>query len=318
MSSLLLTSGYNFEGYRIIEYLDFCSGESAVGTGFLSSWGASFADFTGKNSIMYSGKLDKAKNIALENLKQKAAHLGANAIIGVTVHFTSFSEDIMGVISTGTAVKIEKLSGLSGVSEKTDPITSLHVYNYNPSIPIRPMEVLMRVIDTTVSAALSIYDTKENKVTRLDTDLIFENTFGDPIECKHVYFGNFQQNYRRRTSDFVSIPLPLSELPVKRVKVKVKRYIDQEKIVIPSNDEVAGDLNVENPAGGIAEFIEMIEAFHSAKEILECALKFNEEHDDVLDQTLIKFIESQVKIERLYGCRPGDCVKAIREFMADN
>ena len=54
------------------------------------------------------------------------------------------------------------------------------------------------------------------------------------------------------------------------------------------------------------------------KEILECALKFNEEHDDVLNQTLIKFIESQVKIERLYGCRPGDCVKAIREFMADN
>ena len=40
---ILLTSGYNFEGYRIKKYLGFCSGECALGTGFLSSLGAEIA-----------------------------------------------------------------------------------------------------------------------------------------------------------------------------------------------------------------------------------------------------------------------------------
>ena len=44
---ILLTSGYNFEGYRIKKYLGFCSGECALGTGFLSSLGAGIADILG-------------------------------------------------------------------------------------------------------------------------------------------------------------------------------------------------------------------------------------------------------------------------------
>ena len=42
---MLITSGYNFEGYRITDYLGFCSGEAALGTGFLSSLGAGFSGY---------------------------------------------------------------------------------------------------------------------------------------------------------------------------------------------------------------------------------------------------------------------------------
>ena len=37
MDSLLLTIDIRIEGYRIKEYLGFCTGESALGTGFLST-----------------------------------------------------------------------------------------------------------------------------------------------------------------------------------------------------------------------------------------------------------------------------------------
>lgn len=45
---MLITSGCGFDGYRITKYLDFCSGECALGTGFLNSFGANLADFLGK------------------------------------------------------------------------------------------------------------------------------------------------------------------------------------------------------------------------------------------------------------------------------
>lgn len=264
---------------------------------------------------MYSKKLNQAKNIALESLKHTAAHLEANAIIGVTVNFTAFSNDIMGVICNGTAVKIEKINEMAEAAEKKDSISTLHVYNYNPSIPIRPMEVLLSVKDAAVSCALSMKDINENAITHLDTDLIFENLFGDTIECKQIYFGGFQKNSRRRTSDFVSIPIPPEELPLKSVKVKIKRYIDHETVIIPHHAEVQGESAAESRTGGIAEFLKAIESFKTAKEIQDYALKFNDAHDEILDSKLRKFIESQVQMERLYGGKPGDYVAAIRELL---
>lgn len=51
--AVLLTSGYNFEGYKIKKYMGFCSGECVLGTGFFSALNAGVADFLGSNSSMY-------------------------------------------------------------------------------------------------------------------------------------------------------------------------------------------------------------------------------------------------------------------------
>ena len=53
MNNIQITSGYNFEGYNIPESLGLCSGEAALGTGFLSSLGAGLADILGTNSTLY-------------------------------------------------------------------------------------------------------------------------------------------------------------------------------------------------------------------------------------------------------------------------
>ena len=83
--NILMTSGYNFEGYTISNYLGVYSGECALGTGFLSTLGASFADFFGTNSTMYSDKLKKAKDFAINQLVEQVTNAGGDAIIGLDI-----------------------------------------------------------------------------------------------------------------------------------------------------------------------------------------------------------------------------------------
>lgn len=59
MEELMLTSGFNFEGYKITQYIGFYSGECALGTGFLSSLNAGIADIWGSNSSIYEKNCQK-------------------------------------------------------------------------------------------------------------------------------------------------------------------------------------------------------------------------------------------------------------------
>lgn len=110
---ILSTIGYSFEGYTIIKYIDVISNPVVIGTGFLSSLGASFADLTGTRSSTYENKLEKAEKIALQGLKDKATRIGANAIIGIDFDITTLSNNIIAASVNGTAVEIEKNKGLS-------------------------------------------------------------------------------------------------------------------------------------------------------------------------------------------------------------
>ena len=96
-----LTSGFNFENYEITDYLGFCSGEYALNTKFLS-------DFNLLSS--YSEKLEAAQKNALDLLISNAKQMGANAIIGLDIDYTTDDHDIMGVIANGTAVTIKSIT----------------------------------------------------------------------------------------------------------------------------------------------------------------------------------------------------------------
>lgn len=107
-SSMLLTTGYNFECYNISEYVGVISGESVLGTGFLSELSASSSDFFGVQSLSFSKKLKLAKDIATDQLKDECIKKGGNAIIGVDFDYLTFRNNMIGVIANGTAVIIEK------------------------------------------------------------------------------------------------------------------------------------------------------------------------------------------------------------------
>lgn len=104
-----LTTGYNFEGYRITDYKGIISGEVVLGTGFISEFSASLSDSFGIQSNAFADKMTVAKNEAQNRLMKNAIFLGGNAIIGVDFDYINFSNNMIGVSANGTAVVIEKI-----------------------------------------------------------------------------------------------------------------------------------------------------------------------------------------------------------------
>lgn len=104
----MLTTGYEFEGYKIKKYIGVISGQVVLGTGFLSEFTASFSDFWGIQSEQFAIKLEQAKNAALEKMIVKSDFKGGNAVIGVDFDYIMFSGNMIGVVANGTSVIIEK------------------------------------------------------------------------------------------------------------------------------------------------------------------------------------------------------------------
>lgn len=103
-----VTSGYNFEGSRIENYLGFVSAEVVLGMGFFRGIGADFADFFGTESQGLGRKLLEAKTAVFTKLRKDVWALGGNAIIGIDLDYTMFGNSLVGVIASGTAVIIER------------------------------------------------------------------------------------------------------------------------------------------------------------------------------------------------------------------
>lgn len=108
ISEHMLTTGFNFEGFKIVSYKQVISGETVLGTGFASEFSASFSDFFGSSANMFSDKLKQAKEAALKKLILKSVDVGGNAIIGVDFDYITFTGNLIGVVANGTSVLIEK------------------------------------------------------------------------------------------------------------------------------------------------------------------------------------------------------------------
>lgn len=109
LENMLITSGYNFEGYSITKYIKFISSERVLGMGIFKGISASFSNLLGVESTALSDKLKDAKSLVIGDLSKQAVDLDANAIIGVDLDYTVFSGELVGIVMSGTAVLIEKL-----------------------------------------------------------------------------------------------------------------------------------------------------------------------------------------------------------------
>lgn len=104
----LMTTGSFLQGYTIEKYLGIVSGQVVIGSGFFSSFEASLADLSGTEASGYTDKLDLAKEVAQKRAVYKSVKLGGNALIGVDVEYTTFTNDLMSVIFTGTSVLVRR------------------------------------------------------------------------------------------------------------------------------------------------------------------------------------------------------------------
>ena len=109
VNSIMVTSGYNFEGYRIIKYCDYISAETVFGMGMFKSLLASISSVVGAESEAFNNKIKEAKARAVYEIRKNALELGANAIIGIDIDFSMIAGEMVVIIASGTAVVIEKI-----------------------------------------------------------------------------------------------------------------------------------------------------------------------------------------------------------------
>lgn len=109
INAIIVTSGFNFEGWKILDYLGFISTEVAMGMGYFKAIAAGFSNMLGIESSGLRNKLADAKTLVLNQLRIDAYERGANAIIGIDIDYTMFGDSIVGVIASGTAVRVEKV-----------------------------------------------------------------------------------------------------------------------------------------------------------------------------------------------------------------
>lgn len=246
MDDLLMTSGYNFEGYKIKKYIGFCSGECVLGTGFLSSLGAGLADFLGSNSSMYEGKLYKAKNMAISDLISTAKNLGANAVIGLDVDYTTFTSDIMGVIANGTAVYIEpehaestaEISFSTSLSQADDKskekIINIPVINYYTDISVRPFMIKYNISAHTVKLQLCKYN--DLPVTALNLSFIFNTIFGTTAVFEDINFTDISVKENYLETEYVPLSIPLNTLKIiNSCTVSIHHYLEDKVCYTPDS-----------------------------------------------------------------------------------
>ena len=108
---MLVTTTDGVEGRRIVKTLGLVSGEAILGANIFRDFFAGIRDIVGGRSAAYEEELRKAKEIAVNEMCDFAANLGANAVIGADLDYESIQMGSGGgmlmVSASGTAVVLE-------------------------------------------------------------------------------------------------------------------------------------------------------------------------------------------------------------------
>jgi uncharacterized protein YbjQ (UPF0145 family) len=99
------------EGKRVKRHLGIVTGEAILGANIFKDFFAGIRDIVGGRSAAYEKELRSAREIALTEMHQTAASMGANAVVGVDVDYENISMGKGGgmlmVSVSGTAVILE-------------------------------------------------------------------------------------------------------------------------------------------------------------------------------------------------------------------
>ena len=82
------------------------TGEAILGADLVKDLFATITDIVGGRAGAYEKELSRARQIALQEMKENALRLGANAVVGVDLDFEMVRQGMLMVSVSGTAVKI--------------------------------------------------------------------------------------------------------------------------------------------------------------------------------------------------------------------
>ena len=106
--NMIITTTNEIQDKKVMEYKGIVFGEVISGINMFKDMGASLRNIFGGRSKGYEDELLAARENALEEMKTRAANLGANAIIGVKMDYEVLGADngMLMVTCSGTAVVV--------------------------------------------------------------------------------------------------------------------------------------------------------------------------------------------------------------------
>ena len=106
---MIVTTTPSIEGREIINYCGIAFGEVISGVDFVKDFTAGLSNFFGGRSGTYEEELISARETALREMEQRAAAMGANAVVGVDIDYEVLGANngMLMVTASGTAVVIK-------------------------------------------------------------------------------------------------------------------------------------------------------------------------------------------------------------------
>lgn len=108
MEDIIVSTTPTIEGEKVKEYLGIVSGEAIMGANIFKDLFAGIRDIVGGRSATYEKELRKAKDIAIQEMVERAQNVGANAVLSVDLDYETVGSggSMLMVSASGTAVKV--------------------------------------------------------------------------------------------------------------------------------------------------------------------------------------------------------------------
>ena len=106
---MLVVTTPTVEGKRITDNFGLVTGEAIMGANIFKDIFASITNIVGGRSQAYEKELQRAKQIAVDEMVADARAMGANAVVGVDLDYESIAisgSNMLMVAASGTAVSI--------------------------------------------------------------------------------------------------------------------------------------------------------------------------------------------------------------------
>jgi uncharacterized protein YbjQ (UPF0145 family) len=106
---MIITTTPTVEGRSICEYKGLVVGEVIAGVDFIKDIAAGLTNFFGGRSKSYENELIDARAAAIQELEERAARMGANAVVGVDIDYEVLGtgNNMLMVTVSGTAVVLK-------------------------------------------------------------------------------------------------------------------------------------------------------------------------------------------------------------------
>ncbi|PZU60498.1 MAG: hypothetical protein DI547_02485 [Sphingobium sp.] len=106
---MIVTTTPSIEGRPARQYFGIVTGEVIVGANLFRDLFASVRDIVGGRAGAYEDVLERARDQAIQEMRTRAATMGANAVIGVDLDYEVLGANgsMLMVSATGTAVRVD-------------------------------------------------------------------------------------------------------------------------------------------------------------------------------------------------------------------